>query len=915
MQKRIPHESGLVLLFFVGISLVMTWPLVSTIFSVIPGDGGDARMFVWNLWWVNHALLTLQQNPFQTDYIFCPVGVSLVFHTLAPLYGIVSIPLQAVFSPVFCYNCIFLLTFILTGWGTYKLSRTMGTGLWGALLAGFAFTFCPVRMARALGHLNLLSTQWIPLFYVFLVLALLTRQRRYSVGAGLMLTAAVYSSYQLTVMLGISLIINFLVLGLSLMVKKRTEHTPPSHNHTSLRDIVQHYLIVGAVCLILVSPLVWLAAAEFSWEGNYVSEYSQSESFKTDLVYYLNPFHETLLVKKLGLIRDMDFWAGTEKILSPGFMTLLLAGLGLFFIGSTPRVGPYYLFWGAVVIVFFLLSLGSSLLIGGVDTGISLPYKWFREVPLLGGVRVPGKLSLMVALGLSIFAGLGFQGLLRSRSRVLMPLGILFVCFMFLEYASFNFPVQAVELPKGSPLVQNRAGEVALADQSGKGLIPGHDYAGKVLKIMQIPFGLDTGFRKIGRDISQRSMLEQVFHEHIIHSGHVSRCPEAVLEYFKTNPLLGRIAELQASKPARALMVPAELLRGIAREWLYLTQLDRIEVVRYDDPKAFLTQEQFNRLNRFVHRNFPVHEMSGQVDRMVFSFQPALQKDKTIEFSDHPENNVYIFNTFLLDQTEKFSKAAQVRTWNYFRLLFPSEPGLSNYVTLHYRGYPEWADTDARLDVFLNRSKIAEIPYPNEWKLRTIVVPQNLVRRGTNTLQLTYNRKRTMRSGAGQGIPFSIGLVSAGWDHNNQGSSQINIAHTDYSFHRRGFNVAYIDPDKGKVIRAKVYDTCEFEAESNRLASDIEKIAPGTIVAAVVHDDASNKYNHRLEAALQSLGTELSLRRKFRYAYAFIGVKGWQPGQALEKMDENFVFLTNGNGAIGVRSISFHHGPVVGQQH
>ena len=60
----------------------MTWPTALHLTNGIPGDGFDGWQNYWNLWWVKQALLNLGTNPFFTDHLYPPAGVSLLFHTL-----------------------------------------------------------------------------------------------------------------------------------------------------------------------------------------------------------------------------------------------------------------------------------------------------------------------------------------------------------------------------------------------------------------------------------------------------------------------------------------------------------------------------------------------------------------------------------------------------------------------------------------------------------------------------------------------------------------------------------------------------------------------------------------------------------------------------------------------------------------
>lgn len=110
-----------VLLGYPGLTLLFTYPLVRHFATHVPGDGRDDPSLVWNLWWVKHALVDLHVNPLTTDFLFYPIGVNLSFYTLTLLNGVVSIPLQALFGLVAASNLLLVLSFVLSGYGTYLL--------------------------------------------------------------------------------------------------------------------------------------------------------------------------------------------------------------------------------------------------------------------------------------------------------------------------------------------------------------------------------------------------------------------------------------------------------------------------------------------------------------------------------------------------------------------------------------------------------------------------------------------------------------------------------------------------------------------------------------------------------------------------------------------------------------------------
>src|SRR5512136_2483959 len=109
-----------VLLFFTGLTLLMTWPLITQIGSVYAGNNEDLWTFQWDNWWTRYALqhgLNLLFTPVQ----FYPIGVSLAAHSLSFYNSLLWIPLAALFGDIAAYNLTVLLTFVLSGYTMFKL--------------------------------------------------------------------------------------------------------------------------------------------------------------------------------------------------------------------------------------------------------------------------------------------------------------------------------------------------------------------------------------------------------------------------------------------------------------------------------------------------------------------------------------------------------------------------------------------------------------------------------------------------------------------------------------------------------------------------------------------------------------------------------------------------------------------------
>ncbi|MCA1554622.1 MAG: hypothetical protein LC737_09610, partial [Chloroflexi bacterium] len=127
--SSVVFKHALVLLAYLVLALVFTYPLPLHLATTIPGDGYDGFQNYWNLWWVRRAFLDLNTSPFFTRELYYPTGASLLFHTLNVFNGVWSLPIQALSNLALTYNAVVLFTFVLSGYGTFLLARDVQEGI------------------------------------------------------------------------------------------------------------------------------------------------------------------------------------------------------------------------------------------------------------------------------------------------------------------------------------------------------------------------------------------------------------------------------------------------------------------------------------------------------------------------------------------------------------------------------------------------------------------------------------------------------------------------------------------------------------------------------------------------------------------------------------------------------------------
>ena len=161
----------LVFLLYCLISIIFTYPMIfrlnafpSTGTEPLP-PGVDIFIYLWDMWWFKQAIMNFT-NPFWTDYMFHPNGVSLLFNLANVIWSIISIPLQSFLSLIAIYNLFFIFSLVISGMGAFWLIRYFTKSDWGSFIGGCVFAFAPYHFVH-IGHMTVFSVQWLPFFVLF----------------------------------------------------------------------------------------------------------------------------------------------------------------------------------------------------------------------------------------------------------------------------------------------------------------------------------------------------------------------------------------------------------------------------------------------------------------------------------------------------------------------------------------------------------------------------------------------------------------------------------------------------------------------------------------------------------------------------------------------------------------------------
>ncbi len=209
MIRRDWAPRSAVILGYVLLALAFTWPLPLHLGEALTGDPtGDTGVYVWNQW-VFHHELSSRRSPMTTETVLSLTGaVDLSQHNYTVFLNLLAWPLIDRLGVVASFNVVLLVVTVLTALATYALARQVTAASRAeAWLAGAAFAWSPILVARSTAHFSLVAAAPLAAFILALVRADRSRRPRDAALAGLCmawagLSDAYYAVYCLMIAIG-----------------------------------------------------------------------------------------------------------------------------------------------------------------------------------------------------------------------------------------------------------------------------------------------------------------------------------------------------------------------------------------------------------------------------------------------------------------------------------------------------------------------------------------------------------------------------------------------------------------------------------------------------------------------------------------------------------------------------------------
>ncbi len=871
----------IVILVYLALAIVLTYPLVMNFGDHVPGTttwSMDEYGYVWNNWWFKRAVFDLGTNPFQTNYMFYPIGTSLVLYTFTLLHVLVGLPIQFVFGLIPASNVELLFAFVMSGFGTFLLIRyllrtsSLASHLsldLAAFVGGAVFAFASNRFVYAsLGHYNVVATEWMPFYILFLIKTVRETKWSNALLAGLFAAFALYVETTDGVLLALFTL-------LYLFFVWRTVLT---------RAIIARLAVVAATAGVLFAPLLVPTLNEIFNSGYSLPGWGHAEKLLVDLFGFftptsLNPLNRNW-VHELDLVRQ-----GTSRFIDVntvflGYVTLALALI------AAARYWKSLKLWAVSAFAFAVLSLGPLLHINGqsvfnfdgLQVTFPLPFLLLHYIPLLKENRVPNRFSVLVMLSLAVLVGFAVAWVsqkLRSKSTpAAIGLPLVALVMILFEHLSIPLPLTDSRVPAVYAQIARDPGNFA---------------------VMTLPLGWRNSFGQQGAE-DTRIQYYQSASQKFIFQGNIQRNPPFLFDYFDRVPLFHSLTQIEFYHDVSA----DELVRDKRTAPALMTFFDvRYVVIQPSIPGRPPYSDTRGAVIDYVQKTLPLGEKIYDQDGVIAYRvnQAPLPAKQQIDFGTDAAY-VYQGEGWDTDQTIA-GESANWANQSSARVMFPVRDASDYQITLRALPFTYPQSPVQTMELVVNGQAVSKFDMKSGWQDYAATIPARVVHMGLNDIELKFGYLARPRDVLPPDYAIGSTGVSSPVDIEVKGGDigSIKVAGRDVSLLGRGLNIVIVDPKTGLVTNSQVFNTMDDIAQSRLMTDFLTQIPEGLIVAVASQEKAAQNLGDRTVAGLHSLGGKVDPRQDWGRAYALIGVKGAAPGSAIEQWKNGSSFVSVGHSA------------------
>lgn len=869
----------------------------------------DESTFLWNTWYLKHALVDSLSSPLHTDLIWHPLGIDLILYTYNFFHALFAQPLMLAVNLPFGSNVALLAGTVLSAYGVFLLALYLlkeqraqpGAITFAAVAAGLLYAFASNRAIYAtLGHYDMATTQWIPFYALALLRSLdqrLSRKRRLQAAglAGFFLALNGLAEMITALFLGIFTVIAALVL---LADSLRRDDSGRQAFRPLLGALLTSGIVLGLVAFAVWSPVLIPILTQFLTDDFSLQGWGEAIPLSTDLLGWftptvLHPIFGGDLVSELRRVQLRALEQGVTgfrdvNTVFLGWVSLALALLGAAVYRRRVRI------WTWTALVFGMFTLGPFLQINGryrfdldgVEATFPLPYALLHYLPIIKANRAPNRNSVLLMLALAVLAAYALvwlQEQLRRRSvprAVQTAVPVALSALILLEHLALPLPLSDATVPS--------LYETIAADP-------------RPVSVMHAPLGWRNSFGVFGPERTQLQYYQTV-HSKPMLGGNISRAPDFKMAYFRRIPFFAAFADIQFGND-----VPEETLaaaRDQAAELMYLYNTGYV-VLMPPIPQRFPYADHWQEAWAFAKETLPLEAEPFYAADGIEAYrvrQPTGEDRFTVDLG---APGTYPYRGEGWDEAEVDSPYDTPAVWataQASRLFIPLrnlDPAASYTVAvrLHPFAYTDSPAQTVALQV--NGALLEAKPLSAEWQTVEWQVSGASLIDGLNRLELAWAYAAAPRAVLGgdraigaTGVELPVdadlkafaegGFIALFDEDGNQ---------TDASAGRRGVNVAVLDPISGKVTGSAGFDTAANAYESEALVAYLAQAEEGAPVLIASSGDAGAHLTEDAVEALRSLGADVQLDELRNAYFAIVGVQGAAPSSALVAIDPNEAFL------------------------
>ncbi len=368
------------IVFYIIATLIVFWQPLINKFGSIQWDAVNVHFF--NLFFSSE---TWNKGifPLWSPYIFAgfPQIADLQVAFFYPVNFFISA--LAIFTPeLIMYQII--LHYFLAGIFTFLLARYLSKNFWFSIAAGIIYSFGGFMAGHA-SHVGMQNTAaWLPLIFLFLIIALKETKIFYAAFSGLFLGIAILAGHFQT-----ALYIAYAIVFYSVFdILWTTAGYLKTIDKKFINSVWQKFQLVSIIFIIafLVSAVQLLPTYELTQQSNRAKitlEMSQTES--------LNPLSLQSLIEPnyqnaaFGA-HYLGPWDRTQNYLFIGIAIIILAALGTIMGIFYRHTRKITFFWLTLMIISLLYSFG--------EFGFLQKY-FYRFLPFFDKIRAPANMMLL----------------------------------------------------------------------------------------------------------------------------------------------------------------------------------------------------------------------------------------------------------------------------------------------------------------------------------------------------------------------------------------------------------------------------------------------------------------------------------------------------------------------------------------